>query len=357
LYWYAGGEVTSRVVDGKTLYSMASAAIIGNIPSGLPQFTLPVFHSELLADMVKSALILAALGSIDSLLTSLVADNQTRSYHRSNRELIGQGIGNMASGIFGGLPGAGATMRTVVNIRAGGRTPISGALHALLLLGMVLGLGSLAEFIPLAVLAGILIKVGTDIIDWKYLKQLRRAPKAGILLMVTVFSLTVFVDLISAVAIGMIMAAFIFMKRMTDVQIESMHIITGAENDPHLTPLEQELMQQAQGKILVYKLSGPRSFTSARDMVYKLAEYSDFEVVVFDLSEITMIDFTSCQAIADIVEGLQIDQHHAYFAGGPASVLHTLEKLDGFKRVTEQHIFDDRYQAIHAASELVEVRD
>lgn len=357
LYLFAGGEITSNIVGAEAHYYMASAAIIGNIPSGLPTLIMPAIDQALLVDMLKSAFILAALGSIDSLLTSLVADNLTRSYHRSNRELIGQGIGNMASGLVGGLPGAGATMRTVVNIRAGGKTPISGALHSLLLLSIVLGLGSMAEYIPLAVLAGILIKVGTDIIDWKYLRQIHHAPGAGILLMVTVFSLTVFVDLISAVAVGMVMASFIFMQRMTDIQIKSMQILRGDENNPELNPLEQEIMLQARGKILVYKLSGPRSFTSARDMVYKLAEYTDFEALVFDLKDVTMIDFSSCQSIAEIVAGYQSDQRIVFFAGASPTVQATLEKRGAIRSVPREHCFEDRYQAIYAASELIEVKD
>jgi len=241
LFLFADGEITSSVVGGETHFRMSSAAIIGDIPSGLPMLIMPAIEIGLMVDMLKSAFILAALGSIDSLLTSLVADNLTRQYHRSNRELIGQGIGNIASGLVGGLPGAGATMRTVVNIRAGGRTPISGALHSVLLLVIVLGLGSMAEYIPLAVLAAILFKVGTDIIDWKYLRQIRHAPKAGILLMLTVFCLTVFVDLITAVAVGMVMASFVFMKRMTDVQVKSMQILRGKENDPELNALEHRI--------------------------------------------------------------------------------------------------------------------
>ena len=152
---------------------------------------------------------LALLGSIDSLLTSLVADSITRTRHNSNRELIGQGIGNMVSALIGGLPGAGATMRTVVNVRAGGRTPISGALHALVLLALVMGLGPLAEKIPHAALAGILLKVGCDIIDWGYLRRVMRAPRDKVIVMFITMGLTVFVDLITAVAVGLILAGFV----------------------------------------------------------------------------------------------------------------------------------------------------
>ncbi|MDX1812090.1 MAG: SulP family inorganic anion transporter, partial [Gammaproteobacteria bacterium] len=209
LYLTQGGDITSSVINGNTVYHLGSASVLGDIPSGFPQMLLPTIEWEYLPDMLKSAVMLAALGSIDSLLTSLVADNVTRTYHLPDRELIGQGIGNSIAGLFGGLPGAGATMRTVVNVRAGGRTPISGTLHALVLFAIVLGAGVVASYIPNAILAGILVKVGYDIIDWDYLKRMRHISRGGLLIMSSVFFITVFVDLITAVAVGMIMAAFI----------------------------------------------------------------------------------------------------------------------------------------------------
>ena len=156
--------------------------IIGEIPTGLP---LPQFGTmfsnippEAIALIVEYAAVLAVLGSIDSLLTSVIADNMTKTKHNSNRELIGQGIGNMLAGIFGGIPGAGATKGTVVNINAGGRTRLSGTFHGLFLLAVLLGLGQLAAHIPLCVLAGLLIPIGFKIIDTKGLKHLLRVPKA-----------------------------------------------------------------------------------------------------------------------------------------------------------------------------------
>lgn len=168
---------------------------------------MPVFSADEFATIIKFSLILAFLGSIDSLLTSLIADSVTRTHHNSDRELLGQGIGNIIAGLFGAIPGAGATMRTVVNVRAGGRTPISGALHAVVLLFMVLGLGSLAELIPHTVLAGILLKVGYDIIDWNYVRRLHQVPRSGVLIMLTTLVLTIFVDLVTAVSVGTIMAS------------------------------------------------------------------------------------------------------------------------------------------------------
>ena len=206
------------------IFGPGSVPILGDIATGLPNLQLPVIELSLLPEMFVSALTLAALGSIDSLLTSLVADNVTRTYHRSDRELIGQGIGNAVAGVLGGLPGAGATMRTVVNVKAGGRTPISGALHALVLLAIILGAGGLASEIPHAVLAGILIKVGTDIIDWDFLRRVRHTPGAGVFIMLVVLLMTVFVDLIKAVAVGMAIAGVVFMKRMSDLQLASISV-------------------------------------------------------------------------------------------------------------------------------------
>ena len=353
LYLYSGGQIETQTSGDSLRYLMAGAPIIGDIPSGFPDFISPAFRADLLVDMIKSGLILAALGSIDSLLTSLVADNITRSYHKPNRELIGQGIGNIAAGAFGGLPGAGATMRTVVNVRAGGRTPISGALHALVLLAIVLGLGSLALYIPKAVLAGILIKVGVDIIDWEYLKQLPSAPRSGVLIMLTVFGLTVFVDLIMAVAIGMVMAAFVFMQRMTDLQLQAMHIIRHPQDDPDLAPREAELLTEGKGRILLYKLSGPRSFTSAKHMVKKLSEFTDYDALILDMHEVTTLDYSSSRAIDEILEGMALSGRHAIITGARAEVDRILEKLKAKRHLRENHQFDDREQALETALTLI----
>ncbi len=207
--------------------------------------------------MIKSALILALLGTIDSLLTSLVADNITRSHHRSDRELIGQGIGNTMAGLFGGLPGAGATMRTVINVRAGGKTPLSGMLHTLILLAIVLGAGGFAAYIPHVVLAGILIKVGTDIIDWDYLKRMHHAPRAGVAIMFTVFFITVFIDLITTVGIGMVMASFLFLKRMSELQEQSIIALTEPHEEVLLSEDEATILKAAQGQILLFHMKGP----------------------------------------------------------------------------------------------------
>jgi SulP family sulfate permease len=194
--------------------------LIGDIPSGLPSLKI----GELLSVdtgayliILEYALVLAALGSIDSLLTSVIADNITKTKHNSNRELIGQGIGNIAAALIGGIPGAGATKFTVVNINAGGRTRLSGAVQGLFLLTVLLGVGQLAAFIPLAVLAGIIIPIGFAIIDARALKHLRHVPRADAVVLVTVFAITTFGSLLQAVGLGVILASLLFMKRSSDL--------------------------------------------------------------------------------------------------------------------------------------------
>ena len=335
LWLWQGGEISSTVENGKTLYRMGGATVLGDIPGGVPVPRMPVFELALLPGMLKSALMLAALGSIDSLLTSLVADNITRTYHDSDRELIGQGIGNSIAGLFGGLPGAGATMRTVVNVRAGGRTPLSGALHALVLLAVVLGAGSVARYIPHAVLAGILVKVGTDIIDWDYLKRLHRAPKAGVVMMFTVLFITVFVDLITAVAIGMIMASFVFMQRMVELQLDSIVAITSPAPESPLSEAESRLLEAAGGRILLFHVSGPMSFGAAKGMARRLAGFDQYDVLILDLSEVPQIDFTSCRAIDDML-------HDAWDSGREAYLVSCTPRVQAM--LEQQGVLDDRHR-------------
>jgi Sulfate permease and related transporters (MFS superfamily) len=194
--------------------------IIGDIPEGLPALKIDtIFNIDLSNPMllIIPALTLAALGTIDSLLTSIVADNMTKTQHNSNKELIGQGLGNIGAAMIGGIPGAGATMRTVVNINSGGKTRLSGVIHSFALLIVLLGAGAYARLIPLPVLAGILITVGIGIIDYKGFKHILHVPKTDSIVMLVVLVMTVFVDLLQAVAVGMVFASVLFMKKMSDI--------------------------------------------------------------------------------------------------------------------------------------------
>ncbi|HHJ35219.1 MAG TPA: SulP family inorganic anion transporter, partial [Gammaproteobacteria bacterium] len=334
-----------------------STPVIGDIPTGFPEFRYPTIELDLTLKMIASGLTLAGLGAIDSLLTSLVADNVTRTQHKSDRELIGQGIGNTIAGMFGGLPGAGATMRTVVNVKAGGRTPISGALHAIVLLTIVLGAGSLASDIPDAVLAGILIKVGTDIIDWDYLKRLKNAPKSGVVIMFTVLIITVTVDLLLAVGVGMVMASFLFMKRMTDIQISSMKTVTDPktpEAEALLSEEEAGIMQQAEAQIMLFHMSGPMSFSSAKSLVRRHASIAGYKVMLLDLSDVHSIDFTTSRAMEDIITDTISAGRHILLVGACTGVHNMLEQQGVLRYLEQDAIHQKRIDALQHAQKLLD---
>ncbi|MFZ1744514.1 MAG: SulP family inorganic anion transporter [Nitrospirales bacterium] len=327
--------------------------VIGDIPTGFPTPIWPTMHTNTLVMMVEEALVLALLGTIDSLLTSLVCDNMTRTQHDSNRELIGQGIGNMAAGFFGGLPGAGATMRSVANIRTGGRTPLSGMFMAVVLLGTLLGLGPLAEKIPLAVLAGLLIKVGFDIIDWRFLKHMVQAPRTEVLVMIVVLLVTVLVDLITAVGIGVVLASVMFVKRMADLELENLSVITGDSKETPLSKEEQRILDRNRERIIMIHVNGPMSFGSAKDMVRRLESvksFNTFSSVVLDLTSVPSIDGTAALAIEDMLVMVKTHQQDVFFVGMRPGVARVLKGLGVLDQVPPEHRYPLRLDALrHAA--------
>jgi SulP family sulfate permease len=244
-------------------------------------------------------------------------------------------------------------MRTVVNVRTGGRTPISGALHALVLLAVVLGLGGLARYIPHAALAGILLKVGIDIIDWPYLKRVREAPRAGVLFMAVVLLLTVFVDLITAVAVGIVLASLLFVKRMSDLQLANIRTITHDTSEPLLTPEERNLLVEAHGRVLLYHLSGPFSFGAAKGMVRRLGAANEYDVIVFDLTDVPFVDSSASLALEDSIAQVQGREKQIYLVGVTADVERTLRRLGVMERLPPDHHHITRAQALRAAAAFV----
>ncbi len=243
--------------------------LIGDIPSGLPELKVGGFYSipsEAYALIIEYAIILAALGSIDSLLTSVIADNITKTRHNSNKELIGQGIGNTVAAMFGGIPGAGATKGTVININSGGKTRLSGAIHGFFLLIILLGAGSLAAYIPIPVLAGILIPVGLNIIDYKALKHLLKVPRADTVVLLLVLLITTFGNLIYAVGIGIVFASVLFMKKIGDLAEERVEIKSLGDSQPEtLWADEQTLYAEFKNSVYIKHLYGPLFFGFASE--------------------------------------------------------------------------------------------
>ena len=352
---YLPGPLAALITGTVVSLWLSDVPVLGAIPTGLPEFIMPTFTSGTLLIVFEAALILAILGAIDSLLTSLVADNMTRTRHHSNRELIGQGVGNMAAGFFGGIPGAGATMRTVVNIRTGGVTKISGMLHSVLLLAVVVVLAPLASKIPHAVLAGILVKVGYDIIDFSYLKRAHRGPRFDLALMVMVLSLTVFVDLITAVVAGVVVAAVAFVKQVADSQL-SAAAGNGDDSADGLADRETAILQECGDRLTYFDFGGPLSFGAAADLGHHVRERispKHHTSIVLDFSRVPFVDVSAARAVETIAVDAAHAGKHLYVCGINDDVLDSLEGLGVSEYLPTQNRFEDRLAALTAARDWI----
>lgn len=340
------------------VFPNSDVARIGEIPQGFPELQLPQLNFSNLRDILGYGLMLATLGAIDSLLTSLVADNITRTQHDSEQELIGQGIGNCLSGLFGGLPGAGATMRTVINVQAGGRTPLSGMFHALVLLSIVLWAGDITAQIPHAVLAGILIKVGIKIVDWDFLWQVCQVSMRATLVTYGVLFLTVFVDLITAVVVGAFVANILTIQRLTSLQVDKICAVTHPQDDPklNLTPVEKDLFIQAQEKVLLIQMSGPMSYGAARTIAFHMGR--DCEVLILDLSEVPLMGVTASLLIENEVKASRKrGQRQIFIVGARGGVLERLRRFQVHNILPGSHFFASCYEALTMALDLLEDED
>ena len=352
---YLPGPLAALITGTVASLGLSTVPVLGDIPTGLPQFIMPAFSSDTLLIVFEAAMILAVLGAIDSLLTSLVADNMTRTRHHSNRELIGQGVGNTIAGFFGGIPGAGATMRTVVNIRTGGVTKISGMLHSLLLLAVVVVLAPLASKIPHAVLAGILVKVGYDIIDVSYLKHAHRGPRFDLALMVMVLSLTVFVDLITAVVAGVVVAALAFVKQVADAQLAA----AAGENEESVDGLserESTLLSECGNRLTYFDLGGPLSFGAAADLGHHVRERispTHHTSLVLDFSKVPFMDVSAARAVETIALDAAHAGKHLYVCGINEQVTASLEGLGVSELIPVTSRFETRADALSAARDWI----
>ncbi|MBO4730875.1 MAG: SulP family inorganic anion transporter [Bacteroidaceae bacterium] len=319
---------------------------IGDIPSGLPK---PVIASldlqgldwgQLLTVSVVPGLTLAGLGSIDTLLTSVVTDNITKTHHDSNRELVGQGIGNMLAGAFGGIAGAGATMRTVVNVRSGGRSRLSGMVHSVMLLAVLLGLGGLVKYVPLSVLAGILISVGIGIIDFKGFKDLLRIPRADSFVLISVFLLTVFVDLLTAVGIGMVIACVLFMKRASD-------LVEGGYSSQEMTNLDVEspwdhedgIPDTVAHKIYIQRLNGPIFFGTITGFQQVMGNVPpDAKIVIIRMKRVSFMDQSGLYAMETAIKDIQANGATVLMTMIQPQPLYMLQTMNVIPDLVPEHL-------------------
>lgn len=343
---YVPGALAALIIGTLLSLGLPAMPILGDIPSGIPQFHMPVFEQSAMMLVMEAAFILAVLGSIDSLLTSLVADNMTRTRHDSNKELVGQGVGNAVAGMFGGIAGAGATMRTVINIRSGGVTRLSGMIHSVVLMAIVLGVGSVASVIPHAALAGVLVKVGMDIIDFSYLKRAHRGPRWDLLLMALVLGLTVFVDLITAVGAGVVLAALAYVKQVAKIQLDELQSRPISQTSPD----EQAMLDKLGNQITMFEFYGPLSFGAAADVGHHVRErYKDAtRSILLDFQRVPFIDVSAARAVETIAGDAEKAGKQVLICGMSEAVRDTLVSLGADDAIPAEAYFETRKLALES---------
>jgi len=322
---------------------------IGEIASGFPQLRTPYVDLPHLSKMLIDAAVLGMLGCIDALLTAVVADSITRTEHNSNKELIGQGLGNIASGLFGGIAGAGATMGTVVNIQAGGRSALSGISRAVILMVVILAFTGVAAQIPQAVLAGIALKVGVDIVDWGFIKRAHRISISGALIMYLVIILTVLVDLIAAVGIGVFIANILTIDKMSELQSKSVKSVSTGDGDLDISDDERRLLDQGRGQVLLFQLNGAMIFGVAKAIGREHNAIGECKAVVFDLTEVSHLGVTAALAVENAVEEAIEKGREVFVVGATGTTQRRLEKLGLYKKLPSERTSIGRSEALQKA--------
>ena len=334
---------------------LREAPVIGPIPAGLPDLQLPMSSPAMLVNAVEPAIILALFASMRTLITSLVADSFTGARHDPNRELVGQGIGNVAAGLIGGMPAAGATQLTVANILSGGRTRVSSVVPSLLILALMLGMAPLVAPIPLAALAAILMRIGFRIIDWRLLARVHRIAPGHAVVMLATLVLTVLVDLITAVAIGLIVAGLVRARQLEYLELDNVislpvldrSFFAGypgmAEVDPH------------SARVGLVALRGRFTVASSRKLVAVIgADIRDHEVVIFDFSDTTYLSHSAAQVIDQLLDTAAATHTEVVLSGLKDPVAKNVRALDVLGRVHRDRIVDTMDDARRVAAGLLE---
>ena len=348
----------AALIAGTTLgvFWLTNTPVIGNVPTGLPELKLPVVSVDLLTSAIQPALTLALLGSIDSLLTSLIADAITRTRHNPDRELIGQGIGNTIAGLIWGLPGAGATLGTVVNIRAGGRTQVSGVLRAAILLTLVLGLGKYVEVIPHAVLAGILMKVGWDIIDWRFITRIHRVQREHLLVMVITMGLTVFVDLVTAVVVGLIAAGMAYSRQLERLELDNVVSVPLSDQSFLMIVEDGDDVDEFSARVGLVALRGSFSVASSVKLINAISlDIQEHEIVILDFSGTVSIDDSAALVVEQMIDIAIAEDTGCIVMGLTGAPETALLSLNVLKRVPKDQFVADLDEAREVSQRILNV--
>lgn len=340
--------VALLTVSGVAYFAGWDYRPIEQIPTGLPVPNLSIiteFDIGSIAPYIFTALTLALLGAIDSLLTSVVADNMTKTQHNPNKELVGQGIGNSIAAIFGGIPGAGATIRTVVNINAGGKTRISGMIAGVLLLIILLALGPVASQIPAAVLAGILVTVGIGVMDYKGLKAIPNMPWPEVAIMLIVLVLSSVWNLVYAVGIGLVIASLMFMKKIGDLTSQKSKV-TSLDEEPWADELG--MPKELKEEVFIKHIDGPLFFGTTNDFVQLSNQLPDTAShIIIRMDKNTYMDQSGLYAMEDIVYALVQKQKRVLLVDLQKQPRYMMERIDLIPDlIAENEIFDNMDQCI-----------
>lgn len=327
--------------------------MLGEIKAGLPNFQVPTFTMGNIRLMFVNSIVLAVIGCIDCLLTCVVADSLTRTEHKSNKELVGQGIANLITGFCGGIAGSGATTPTVVNIQAGARTALAGIVRALILLVVVLWAAPLTTGIPLTVLAAIILKVGFNIIDWSFLQRVHKISWKAAGIVYSVVLLTVLVDLMVAVGVGVFIANILTIERLDELQSHSVKAITDDDDQIALSDSEKQVLDLANGRVLLFHLSGPMIFGVAKAISREHNAIGNYDVLIMDLGEVPVLGVTSSLAIENAIQEAIDLGREVIVVGAAGKVKRRLEKLGIAGLIPGDHWMGDRLTALQAGLAFV----
>ncbi len=342
--------ITTAIVYFADLPVNTIGSVYGELSSSFPSFTVPAFSFKLIQEMLSPAFTIAILAGIESLLSAVVSDGMIGDTHKSNAELIGQGLGNIFSGLFGGIPATGAIARTAANVRNGGRTPIAGIVHCITLTIILLALMPLAALIPMTTLAAVLLIVAANMADWtSFFRLCKTAPKSDVIVLVATFLLTVFFDLVVAIEVGVVLAALLFMKRMAETADVKSWKYT---EEPDVTPGEVEKLRVLDRSIRVFEISGPLFFAAA-DQLLSIDSKAYTKVVVIRMRSVPAIDASAMKSLRELAgraKKKNITLLFSHVNEQPMSVM----KKDGFiDYVGADHFLPNIVAALDYAENLI----
>lgn len=345
--------ITTLIVKFTPLETATIGSVYGELSSKIPAPSIPSVDFAMVKELLPSAFTIAILAGIESLLSCVVSDGMISSRHRSNMELIGQGVGNIASGLFGGIPATGAIARTAANVKNGGRTPVAGIVHALTLLLILKAFMPYAAMIPMTTLAAILIMVAYNMADWKEFADLcRHAPKSDVCVLLVTFFLTVIFDLVVAIEVGIVLAALLFIKRMSDVSsVRSWTYVKGYDDSVENDPMHISLKQVPE-HTLVYEIDGPMFFGVA-DNFLNISITDDIKVVILRMRSVPAMDITALHALEKVHAICQENDVTLVLSHVLEQPRHMMEKAGFLDIVGEQNIRENIDAALEWAAELV----